>query len=419
MLELMLAPDEKAPEVRLNGRRFRKEILRFGRFRHPNPAFRDNSKYDLKFDSEFADKLIQNFLAGHVDSVKYLSNHDETTARAHGSVVELMKTDRGVDAIIEVEDKDKIKEVAAMMGDGKTLGHGVSAGIDFGFELSESGKGKVDGPVLRHVAATPIPWIDKMKDWELVEQAHKNVNFGHDNYTGIPLVPDEEDYDSMDMKALIARLSNETGKSEDEVKSALAELGIEDEESKTKKNEEDSRKDFLKQLGIIMNENKSAKGEEPKEDKTKDEEENVEEKVNEILNSRLTPLADTIIKLSKSLEEGQKTQKEMEQAALKREATEAVETLVNAGRVLPKNRETYIAMYLKDKDIFDQVTEALPVQVNFSNEDRDTPLHMQSVPWKKGLSDAEVEASVSELVKMANSMRTVTQFDTALKKNDN
>lgn len=109
-------------------------------------------------DSVITD-LVKNFKAGVVDVVPFFkvndkNQHVEDPEASRGKVVDLIATDKGLDAIIQPVDEDARKAILS-------TGLGASAGIRFGYETHDTGANV--GAVLRHVAWTPEPWIPGME----------------------------------------------------------------------------------------------------------------------------------------------------------------------------------------------------------------------------------------------------------------
>lgn len=417
MLELIGKPQSKE-SIRFNGTRFRKQILRFGEFRHPHPELRDKPEFNFSVDDEFVDKIRANFLQKFPESVKFLSSHSEPEAKLLGSVVDLIKTSEGLDAIIEVEDKSKIKEIQALMGDGKSLASGVSAGLDLDFGVGDSSKKKPDGPVLRHVASVTIPWIDGLEGWKTVEEAHAGANFGHDNYTGYPLFNTQEE-ETVNEAAVIAFFANKTGKKEDEVKKMLADAGINLENPEEDDDDDETVKSIMEFLKDLQNSNtpkggkKDKKGRKIKasnkkkddddDDDDSDDDDSTGVSMDEVKKYLSENFGKSLADLANSLKTGNEELEKMQKAAKEREAGEAVEALINAGSVLPAEREHYVALYTKDKDLFESITKTLKPRVDFNNG----PSYKQPTHegWRKDMDDDAVEAEIKEALTLMNEIR--------------
>jgi len=365
----------ESTDLKLNGTQFVKEILKFGRFRHPNPKFTKNSKYNWEFTPAVADQLISNFKAGAVESVKLIDAHDEDGGKRLGAIVDLIRTEHGVDAVIDVEDQSTIGEIKTRTADGKPLAHGVSSGLDYGFPNYDADKPDTwSGPVLRHVALVSIPWIQGMKDWRSVEEgiaaSHSKFNFGHEEYSGIPIVLGEkEESEDMDVAAQLSEIL-------EKLNSVSHKL---DEESKDTKKEEKDDTEKEPVVGLTQ--------------------EQIQEQINNALAPVLAGITDAATKLAEANEAiaSDQTRRNEENADA------AVSKLLSTGKVLPKDKDTYRALYLANPDTFAAVTETLPVQVPFDESDmKDDPF--DSNPYKASLSAADVTAEVDRLIALATPM---------------
>jgi len=118
----------------------------------------------LNVTDDVLDQLVNNFKKGTIDVVPFFkvdrkNSHTEDPEAARGRIVDLVKTDEGLDAIIEpIDDTVRQAVLATQLG--------ASAGIKFDYELHDTGENV--GAVLRHVAWTPEPWIPGMKPFEEV-----------------------------------------------------------------------------------------------------------------------------------------------------------------------------------------------------------------------------------------------------------
>ena len=386
------------PEITLNGTVFRKEIMKFGKYRHPNPVFGLDPDYDWEFDKKDAGLLVKNFKAGHVESVKLLHIHDEEEARKVGVVTELRVTKTGVDAIIDVEDEKVIEGILTLGGDGKPLEHGVSSGIDSRFPNADATTRDkyVKGPVLRHVALATIPWVQGMRDWEMVEEALAlNANvlpFGHEDYTGEPLIHEdefEEEDDNMKtkpvtkaQKAALKILAANSDKTEDELAKLL---GLEEKEE-----EDDSP---LGQMTKILTTLSATLGNKSDDDDDDDEDDEDDKKnkgdkddgklaasvvkaaerivagQNKETKATLTTLTDSVALLATQLKASNRDVEDTKTQQSEEAAKTAVTLLVNGGKVLPADREHYETLHLHDTKLFDSLTKKLEVLVDFDGDD--------------------------------------------------
>jgi len=118
------------PGVTPKGRLFRKQVLHWGEFLHPNLPGKK-----IKVDKEFADKLIANFSNGACDIVQVpivdgKNHHTEDPLRNIGEVVGLETDDKGIYAVIDAR-----KQADEL---GKTL-IGASAFMNLDYEDKRTG----------------------------------------------------------------------------------------------------------------------------------------------------------------------------------------------------------------------------------------------------------------------------------------
>lgn len=147
-------------------RRWRKQILPFGRdFVHPK-----DKKKTMRFDLDFAKRLVANFNSGVRDIVPVPAKHSESWKDNHGRVIALeVDPAKGIFGILEVnEEADEAIR--------KKLLAGVSA--SFAEDYFDRESGKSIGPVLRHVALTNGPYIENMSGFEEVLSLSEDTDSG-------------------------------------------------------------------------------------------------------------------------------------------------------------------------------------------------------------------------------------------------
>lgn len=368
MFEVM---DPKAVDLKLNGTTFTKEILKFGKFRHPNPKLTNDPKYNWEFTAADAEKLINNFKSKAVESVKLIDSHSEESGKRLGAIVDLKKTDSGVEAVIDVEDANVIAEIQTRTADGKPLAHGVSSGLDYGFPNSDATKPNWDGPVLRHVALVSIPWIQEMKDWEKVEDkiaaSGGKFNFGHEDYSGTPLVPADEPKKpegNLDLAATLA-----------------------------------STLEVLNDISHKIDAKNSTEEKTEKDEKTAMSKEEIQAQVQEAL----APILASFVPLTTQLKDANAAIEEDKKRREEENAQAAVTKLLSAGKILPKDKDTYHQMYLANPEMFEQIANTLPVQVTFDESTQNSDPFVGN-PYSKNLATEEVETEVGRYLKLMTPM---------------
>ncbi len=391
----VITRSEWPKSTKLNGTTFRKQILKFGKFRHPNPKFFKDKDAEWEFGSKEADEIIENFNKGFVESVNFIAYHDEEQASPHGRVIELIKAKDGVDAIIDVEDAKKLAELEASMGNGRTLGDGVSAGLDEKFRIPDAdSKDKfVKGAVLRHVAATSIPFMQKMRDWEKIPA--DSFNFGHENYDGDPLVPIEESED-MDEKELLAALAKLTGKSEKDLSTAITAI-----ESKKDEDKSDVEKKLEKLLAALEPDDDD-KDKNKKKKEEDDDDKDVMGDIDKILSEKLGPVVETLKEFANNIGEMTEAAETSKKASAKVAADAAVKELTTAGKIVPTEVERWTKLYSNDPELFEEMAKDLEVKVNFEDPDE---VNIVDNPYGKKLSSEQVSEEADRYLKELSTSR--------------
>lgn len=128
---------------------FRKQLLKKGKWYHWGA---DNGV--LEITDEKIDEIIKNFKAGILDSVPVPLTHTNDPSMNTGKVMELIKTEEGLDAIIEIKD-DSIAEKIK-----KGLITAISASFDPNYLIKKTKQ--FAGSVLLHAALVAEPYIKGM-----------------------------------------------------------------------------------------------------------------------------------------------------------------------------------------------------------------------------------------------------------------
>lgn len=375
--------------------KFKKQILKRGLFKAPPP----NQKQDIDFNDEFFNKIINAFNAGAVDNVPVLlgTHNEESTERIVGRITEVVNEEKGLYAIHEIADEEVVSKINAQLTDGKGLVDEVSVGINSNVPADD---GSTYPLVLFHVAIVTHAWYQGMDSFELLAKKEGENKYSVINcvtsltdistqvreafyaqmrnsfdYTVEGVYPDfiivysyfdgslyqysytssdgeiefadgikvEKEFVSMeattvDDKELIAALK-EKGievESVDDIKAAIeSSSSIEEltEKLKTKEEEDKAKSDQLSAINAALNPN----------DKTNDEP-NGEE-----LATKLVEMAASYVKQGEKLTQ-------IEGQLLDTEAEGKVGVLVQAGKVIPAEKEHYLKLYKVDKELFESIT---------------------------------------------------------------
>lgn len=444
MLELVSSKRFASSTVKkLSSNRYRKEIMTFGTYQDPNPWNWGEEDELWEVNQEYCQKVIDNFEAGAVESVKVIITHDESEVKVVGSIISLELTSTGLDAIIEIEDEDIRSQIDTVMGDGKPLASGVSVGLSEMFPRAKVEPGQDlfwDGPVLRHLAIVTIPWIQGMRQWEKIDRAA-----GHSEKINRPLFMTEEVINNMKFADLVKNLATRSGKSEDEVTAGLEALGItaetfEKKEASTKSSKKKSKtpdaesvERLLQMLGSVVDEDDDDDDDEEDEDKDKktrskaagtksskrsknagtkrtrrrtrtagNDDGAIRGIVSEQLEEALAPFTEQLKTLGVALKGGLEQVEAQQKNQRQLSAESAVDALINEGKILPKDREHYVNLHLKDEELFENLTKNLEVKVDF--EDGDEPSGktiMNPTAKSKKLSTEEAVAEAERYLKMA------------------
>ncbi len=323
------------------GRVFRKQILPFG------PLHYGGKTYEI--DEKFADTLIANFTNNVCDIVQVpkagpKNEHTEDPDRNIGEVIALHKTKKGVYADIDVrtDDADKM---------GKTL-LGASAMMHMNYEDTRSNK-RV-GPTLLHAAVTNRPYVVELDGFEEIIAASAEGVGEYETVVLTAAATNQEE--TMTREEHIAALKADHGIDVDALQKQAAEgVAL-----------SNAVRDKLTEHGLIQ----LSAGEEAS--------------TRELLGA-VDSAAEKIVELSNTID----TQRE--EAALSA-ATSEVDELVSAGRVLPKDKESFVALKLSNPDLFEKIVPEKPL-VELSREDGLEPTD--------GTHEATVEAEIARLSNVA------------------
>jgi hypothetical protein len=153
--------------VKPKGKLFRKQVLHWGDFVHPNLP---GSK--ITVDEAFADKLITNFSRGVCDIVQVPivdggNKHTEDPLRNVGEVIDLERDEKGIYALIDA----RRPEYAAELG--KTL---IGASAMMNLDYTDTKTGEKVGPTLLHMAITNRPYITGLDAFDEVIAASADTS---------------------------------------------------------------------------------------------------------------------------------------------------------------------------------------------------------------------------------------------------
>lgn len=290
------------------GRLFRKQILPMDSdFTHPSAPGKT-----IHIDEAFAKTLQANFKAGICDIVQVpivndLNQHVEDPLRNSGEVIDLSYDSKGVYATIDA------RKHADDFG---TTLLGASALMHMNY--SDTKNGKSMGPTLLHVAVTNRPYITNLSDFEEIVAASAGGMAGRadtSDETPVVLIPATKTEEKMELDQMLQTLKDEHGidvaalqaaPSNDELLAALSNV-----------------------IAPQSNDNLSIK--------------DVADAVIELAEERVA-LSGQVDALNQRNE-----------AMAQKEAEAEVDGYIRAGRILPKQRDTMVALSREDREKFDSL----------------------------------------------------------------
>jgi hypothetical protein len=156
MTKALLTPMDLSKATSLGKNKFRKQILPLGSINYKGRK--------INFDRRFLSDLVRSFKNRAYDQVPFVladgrNRHNEDPRNFRGSVRDLVLTDDGLDAVLELSN-----DGAKLISDNPELG--VSARI---IEMLEKSDGRSFPRAIRHVLATMDPRVTGMRPWQPVD----------------------------------------------------------------------------------------------------------------------------------------------------------------------------------------------------------------------------------------------------------
>lgn len=326
----------KRVDVKLsNIRLWRKQVLRFGRWKHP-----ENKDIEFEITPAVLSQVINNFNAGIPVEAPVVLTHTDDPRMKKGRVKSFVVTKDGLDAIMTVDDAELNESLGS-----EEKAPGVSCWLDLNYVHKETGE-KI-GAVVKHVALVNHPYIEGMESFQAVlSEAEEG-----DQY--LPLV-----YLSEEDKTKKVTGGNQMSKKDELIKSLKEDHNIDVEallgESKT-----------LAELQGKIEKGEFISAEDAKKVMLGDD---LVKKIRETLELSGDAEIDVASVITKLLEAGAKGKTELTEATKridnlekkieKGEAEKAVSTLLSEGFLFPKEKEAYEALYESDKTTFTKLVEA-------------------------------------------------------------
>ena len=316
----------------LEDNKFRKQILKVGKWFH-----KDANGGVLEITKKSIDKLVENFKKGILENVFVPLGHSSDPTKNAGKVTELIPTEKGLDAVIEVIDKKVLKKIK----DG--LITNVSSSVIENYVTKD--KGDKVGPVLGHVALVAEPYIKGLAKFMPVSLS--------DNYDVIEL--DDEPLTPKKAIKIITDVKEEKKDKEDKVEKKKEDVKEEDKKEEEVKDDVKEEKEDVKKE---KKEDKEEKEDEKKEDKN-DKQEAKEEKSSEEESKEKSENSDESKDKSDEEKESKADLSERERKVELSEAEKTYGELLEQGKIVPAQKETFITLYtakgtavnLSDEDI--------------------------------------------------------------------
>lgn len=351
--QVKLYPDQK-------GRLFRKQIFKMNsQFIHPA-----DKSIKIKTDKAFAEKLAANFKrSGNIVQLPLCNDKNEHVEGADknlGRVLDVQYDDKGVYAILDA------RRHAEDFGD---IFLGSSAFVDLNFEDKETGE-RI-GPTLLHVAVTNRPYLTNLDEYSEVTKLSAD-NSGEDPILLTPV--EESDQEPKKQKKKVAKLAaeqpkvieKETSMDMESVKAWLNERGF----------------TAVKADEYTDLQTKAAKATELS---AKLEETNNQLKLSETEKLDIETVGNALVELSAANDDLTKTveaqREEIDQMKLSAAETE-IEGYISSGRILPKQKDVMVKLYLSDRATFD---ELLPEESLVTLSEHGVTVHEK--PKTNGLTD--------------------------------
>ncbi len=294
---------------------FRKQLLKFGDYVHPL-----NSEMKMSISPDLVKGLVDNFKKGVVDNVPIPRQHTDDPKLNTGYAVELEETKDGLDVIFRTDDA-----TAKDLRDGKIPG--ISASYHPNYVRKDTGE-KV-GPVLLHAALVNHPYIKGMGNFEEV--------------IGLS----EEDRNTVDLYILSEKGANKMNLSE--IKELL-------------------KKDFNIDLEALQTTAAKVPGLETQIQTANKLSENITTALKEG-KVELSENGDIVASVKKVLTDKAAADAkvvEFAEKALNTEADAAVAVLLSEGKIIPAQKEKFVNLFKKDKEMFTDLTKDMKKVVDLT-----------------------------------------------------
>lgn len=322
--------DEKKDFEKQDGKLWRKPILAFGTWKHP-----ENRDVEFEITPEVADEIIANFKKGVPVEAPVVLTHTDDPKMKVGLIKEFVKTDAGLDAILSVDDEEMNGNIES-----SDRAPGVSCWLDL--EYKDKKTDEELGAVVKHVALVNHPYIEGLGGYQAVSLSDKA-----EEYT--PLIMSENKTNSRGKQMPDITKDDAIKFLKEKEKIDVTALLSNSEELKT-------LSDRIDKGELVSKEDKEKLLSEEMIKKIKDElklGENDDKKPEELVKAML----EKFIELSKEQKKVTDTVGGLEEKITGMEAEKAVGALLSEGFAFPTEKPVLEKMYKTDIKLFEEMAK--------------------------------------------------------------
>jgi len=357
---------------------YRKQILRFGTWRHP-----DNKDIEFDITPDVVRQISDNFAVGVPVEAPIVLTHTDNPKMKVGGVKQFIPTNEGLDAIFSVDDTDVNKSILST-----EKAPGVSCWLDLAYKNKQSNKDV--GAVVKHVALVNHPYIEGLGKFEAV-----SLSEDKEAEQFVPLVMREinlSEGEKMKLEELLKVLKDEHKVDVVKLQEDLKGLN-----EKVENGELIAKTDAPVLSGELISQIKK---------KFKlSEDTSVEDAIKALVGS----IEKSMVLSEGDKKENVKLQKEVDTLSLRlteMDGEKVIDALIQEGKVLPAEKVAMLSAYTKEKELFDSLikprTASLVELAEKGGKSDETPTDEEEKDKK--MIDKQVELAEKEgLAKTAKS----------------
>ena len=357
---------------------YRKQILRFGTWRHP-----DNKDIEFDITPDVVRQISDNFAVGVPVEAPIVLTHTDNPKMKVGGVKQFIPTNEGLDAIFSVDDTDVNKSILST-----EKAPGVSCWLDLAYKNKQSNKDV--GAVVKHVALVNHPYIEGLGKFEAV-----SLSEDKEAEQFVPLVMREinlSEGEKMKLEELLKVLKDEHKVDVVKLQEDLKGLN-----EKVEKGELIAKTDAPVLSGELISQIKK---------KFKlSEDTSVEDAIKALVGS----IEKSMVLSEGDKKENVKLQKEVDTLSFRlteMDGEKVIDALIQEGKVLPAEKVAMLSAYTKEKELFDSLikprTASLVELAEKGGKSDETPTDEEEKDKK--MIDKQVELAEKEgLAKTAKS----------------